>query len=70
MPQFALETEIKISRNETLSVALNGILLENPTWKVVTIHTIITGKIEPVLLATVVIDAPLKDMPDIEKEGK
>jgi hypothetical protein len=73
MPQFALEFEIDNSKGDNLSASLNGLLMDKPTWKVVTIHTIVMNKAklhppQPVMIATVVFDSPVEDMLPVDKD--
>lgn len=73
MPQFAIEFEIDIAANETLASSLNGILLDKPTWEIITVHTVVINKSQlqpakPVMIATVVISSPAADMPPIGKD--
>jgi len=67
MPQFAVTYEVKISRDENVGHYLNATLIENPTWKVIAINHVLSGKVEVIQLTTVVYDAPVEDMPSFEK---
>ena len=74
--QFALTHIVDIAAGEALADYINAALLNNKTWKVAAINTMLipTGKIvtagqqSMALAATVVYDSPVNDMPKIEMQ--
>lgn len=75
MPQFALEMQLQVTKGQTLADGLNSVLLQQPSWKVAAIHTVVTkgsGLIsgpdaDLLMIATVIIDSPEHAMPDIRE---
>lgn len=71
--QFALTHTVDLQSGETLADYLNAAILTNKTWKVAAINTMLmpsgkihTGQPQMVLVATVVYESPVDDIPKIE----